>query len=206
MQLEKSELPSGYARVDYLESTGTQGLILDTIVPDDNIATKIVFSLTNLNFDWSSNNHFVIAKYENNNKRYRPIKITSGKQFQVQNSNASVLYSKSIDLNKHTIIFNGENHKGYFDNTLFGSAIATSLAGHAGGGIGISAQSSISSTLETNSFTPMRLYELSFYDNSTNEILGEFIPCLDKDNIPCLYDKVSKQTFYNRGTGEFLYG
>ena len=32
------------------------------------------------------------------------------------------------------------------------------------------------------------------------------IPCLDSDNKPCMYDTVSKKTFYNNGTGEFLYG
>ena len=31
------------------------------------------------------------------------------------------------------------------------------------------------------------------------------IPCLDTHSVPCMYDTVSKQTFYNQGTGEFSY-
>ena len=29
------------------------------------------------------------------------------------------------------------------------------------------------------------------------------IPCLDENGVPCMYDTISKQTFYNQGTGEF---
>lgn len=31
------------------------------------------------------------------------------------------------------------------------------------------------------------------------------VPALDNNGRPCMYDTVSKQTFYNQGTGEFLY-
>ena len=42
------------------------------------------------------------------------------------------------------------------------------------------------------------------YDN--DKIIRNFVPALDTTNKPCLYDTVSKQPFYNHGTGEFLYG
>ena len=31
------------------------------------------------------------------------------------------------------------------------------------------------------------------------------IPCLDETGAPCLYDLISHKTFYNQGTGDFLY-
>ena len=34
----------------------------------------------------------------------------------------------------------------------------------------------------------------------------DLIPCLDNKNRPCMYDTVSKRTFYNQGADEFLYG
>ena len=34
----------------------------------------------------------------------------------------------------------------------------------------------------------------------------DIIPVLDWDDVPCMYDKVSGEMFYNAGTGEFLYG
>lgn len=33
----------------------------------------------------------------------------------------------------------------------------------------------------------------------------DLIPALDKNGVPCMFDLISKSTFYNQGTGEFLY-
>ena len=37
------------------------------------------------------------------------------------------------------------------------------------------------------------------------DIIKELVPALDSSGRPCMYDTVSKQAFYNQGTGEFLY-
>ena len=34
----------------------------------------------------------------------------------------------------------------------------------------------------------------------------DLIPCLDDNGRPCMFDRVSRRSFYNSGTGEFLYG
>ena len=49
----------------------------------------------------------------------------------------------------------------------------------------------------------MRLYSFKIYDN--NKIIRDFIPVIDDKNIPCMYDKVSGEYFYNQGTNNFLY-
>lgn len=41
------------------------------------------------------------------------------------------------------------------------------------------------------------------WDNGT--IVRDFIPVLDMNDVPCMYDKVTDELFYNAGTGEFLY-
>ena len=33
----------------------------------------------------------------------------------------------------------------------------------------------------------------------------DFIPVLDLNDVPCMYDKVTRKLFYNAGVGEFLY-
>lgn len=33
----------------------------------------------------------------------------------------------------------------------------------------------------------------------------DLIPALDKNDVPCMFDLISKSTFYNQGTGKFLY-
>lgn len=54
-------------------------------------------------------------------------------------------------------------------------------------------------------YSSIKLYYIKFY-NYNDELIRDFIPVLDENNIPCLYDKISKSYFYNQGTGQFLYG
>lgn len=44
----------------------------------------------------------------------------------------------------------------------------------------------------------------SFY-NPNGDTINNFIPALDTSEHPCMYDTISKQTFYNAGTGKFGY-
>lgn len=44
------------------------------------------------------------------------------------------------------------------------------------------------------------------YKHTRNGVLiRDFIPVLDWNDRPCMYDKVTDELFYNQGTGEFLY-
>ena len=38
------------------------------------------------------------------------------------------------------------------------------------------------------------------------EIIKDFIPVVDKNGVACLYDKVSGEFYYNKGTGNFTTG
>lgn len=48
-----------------------------------------------------------------------------------------------------------------------------------------------------------RMAYCKLYDNDT--LVRDFIPVLDSNDVPCMYDKVTDELFYNKGTGEFLY-
>ena len=52
-------------------------------------------------------------------------------------------------------------------------------------------------------YTYQKLYGMKITIN--NVLTKDFLPALDSNNVPCLYDKVSKQYFYNAGTGTFAY-
>lgn len=41
------------------------------------------------------------------------------------------------------------------------------------------------------------------YDGET--LVRDYVPCLDDNNVPCMYDKVTKTPYYNAGTGNFTY-
>lgn len=49
-----------------------------------------------------------------------------------------------------------------------------------------------------------KIYGAKIYDINNN-LVRNFIPCLDTNDVPCFYDSVNKQTYYNRGTGTFDY-
>ena len=42
------------------------------------------------------------------------------------------------------------------------------------------------------------------WDNGN--LVRDFIPVLDWNDVPCMYDKVSGELFYNKGKGQFAYG
>lgn len=48
-----------------------------------------------------------------------------------------------------------------------------------------------------------RIYYFKMYDNDV--LVRDFIPVLDENNVPCMYDRVTKQFYYNSGTGDFTY-
>ena len=56
-----------------------------------------------------------------------------------------------------------------------------------------------------NSMSNIKVYSFKMW-NENSELILDLIPVLDKNNTPCMYDKVSKQFFYNQGSGEFGYG
>ena len=42
--------------------------------------------------------------------------------------------------------------------------------------------------------------------SKNNILIRDFVPCLDNNNVPCMYDKVEKKAYYNAGSGSFTYG
>lgn len=49
-----------------------------------------------------------------------------------------------------------------------------------------------------------KLYRFKVWDDNSN-LVFDFRPCLDDNNVPCLYEEVTKQYFHNSGTGTFEY-
>lgn len=50
----------------------------------------------------------------------------------------------------------------------------------------------------------VKLYYLKITESGT--LVRDFIPVMDNNNVPCLFDKVEGKLYYNQGEGEFLYG
>lgn len=54
-------------------------------------------------------------------------------------------------------------------------------------------------------FSCIKLSKLKYYDIN-DRLMRDFIPVLDESGVACLYDKVTKTYFYNKGTGSFIAG
>ena len=50
----------------------------------------------------------------------------------------------------------------------------------------------------------IKLYSAKFWQDDI--LVRDFIPVLDKDGVPCMYDKVEHKFYYNAGTGDFIAG
>lgn len=50
-----------------------------------------------------------------------------------------------------------------------------------------------------------KIYTFKMYDNSNN-LIRDFIPVLDENNVACLYELVEGKFYYNKGTGNFAAG
>jgi len=49
-----------------------------------------------------------------------------------------------------------------------------------------------------------KIYRVTIYEN--NAPIADYLPCLDNNNIPCMWENVTGQYIYNSGTGDFTYG
>ncbi len=49
-----------------------------------------------------------------------------------------------------------------------------------------------------------RFFYFKIYDNDV--LVRDFIPILDSNGTPCMYDKVQSEVYYNAGTGNFIAG
>ena len=49
-----------------------------------------------------------------------------------------------------------------------------------------------------------KYYSVKFYENNT--LVRDFIPALDYNETPCMYERVEGKFYYNAGTGNFIAG
>lgn len=194
----KDGLPDGYTKVDYLQSTGTQWIDMG-VAPDQN--TKVILKVlaTNLN---ASSGVSLIGSRSSNNSSDQFFTYISGDQgflFRVDGEEAASAFTN------------------FKVNTLYTITLSTSrfLVDENGNRVHtmyISSSSDFTSTVTMALFRSKpfsmgfigNIYVCKHYNN--DHLIQHFVPCLDSDGVPCMYDLVSKTTFYNQGTGSFTWG
>lgn len=194
------EIPSSYTRCKYLESSGTQ--YIDTgVIATVNTGISIDYSYNQID---SSTNAGMCGIYQGTNPRTDTLFITtnSGKT-----DSAVYLFDRGATLNTNKVLeantmYNAKtnwlnSNKLNFENGTNTADVGTNgvvsrniiLFGRDSGG--------------NYALTKARIYSCKFSEN--NIITHDLIPCLDSTNTPCFYDAITKQTYYNAGTGTFTY-
>ena len=193
------DIPFGYKRCKFLKKSGTA--YIDTgIIPDKSMDYDIVFDVEstyqgalyvfgsdssyyvgfNLGADFSNEMGIRICKFDTSGHYYATyIVINSGVQYSVQ------ICKNKILVNSKVFSTDSGQYVCAYSLILFG----TKRNGKA----------MVNDTYCKN----LRIYSFTISKDG-NKIMN-LIPALDRNGTPCMYDTVSKQTFYNAGTGNFLY-
>ena len=199
ISIHQGSIPSGYKQVEYLTSNGKQYILTDFI---PKIGDSVVFY-----FRRKSNEQYDAPIYSTSNE-------DSGRQLAIllgayTNDTPNITYYKYFT--------NGNASR--IGNTFVSSKMQK-VEILSDGTINIARENCKEEVSKEKQETdaPLYVFERS---NHTYHFIGDIstvnfkrnnvdvlnlVPCLDYNNRPCMYDTVSKKTYYNSGTGEFLYG
>ena len=187
----------------YIQSTGTQ--YIDTgITPNQDTKVEIKVSLNSLYTDGNSNKGIIGARESGESKAYHLIAGGGGSGtealFSGYGTTNTMITSNTLPLERnvdYTII--KDKNITSVNSTPVATADAQNFT--APYPLVIFAVRNGSTTPEF--YGSMKLYYCKIYQGS--ELVRDFIPVLNPEGIPCLYDKVTQQYFYNSGEGAFRY-
>lgn len=180
-------LPSGYTKLEYIQSTGTQ--YIDTVFEPNN-DTRVIMDAeyvgtgstsewffgcrgsTSLKFDFCVYNSKTVFydAYESKNVTY---KVEDSRHLIDKNKNVTSIDGSVVNTFDISTFSAGQN--------LY--LLALNNAG----------------TLTRPA--PAKLYSCQIYDNDV--LVRDFVPCIKDDGTVGLYDLVGKQFYGNAGTGTF---
>lgn len=195
--LEK-ELP--YTPLSYLESTGTQYIKTGHAFKDD-YQFEITFenitpSCTVFGGRTTSVRTAIIFQHAESSNT---VLCIAG-----LNSVTTPFIFGDLSKGKHTIKMSVASNKGsaWVDGVLKYSNVSFNGTYISGTPQAIFGDAYDSSTVKE--FSSSKVYSLKMWQSG--KLVRDFIPVLDANNKPCMYDKVNDKYYYNSGTGDFKIG
>ncbi len=191
-----SVLPEGYTQVEYIESTGTQ--YIDTgYDPVKNTAIEIGYEFTSIP---ASNFYYVFGNYNAAGKNSTRLMTNRSTGKTVINmftatdaSNFEISSAKGVNTRYDDVVSNGAyttNGTAYtIPDTTEGTSNSRNLV--------------LFANYADGRKSYMKLYYCRIREGDT--LIRDYIPCLDANGVPCLYEAVAGATYYNDGTGSFDY-
>lgn len=202
MMLKKSGggLPDGYTAVNYLQSSGEQWIEMG-VAPNQNTKAVLKIKIDELTRQGAS----LIGSRTD---------VNSDDQFITYlDDYGGTRFLFRMDGQPETITWKGLTTDKIYIVTLSGTEMKAKLE---------DGTAVFSKTFSVNDFTSTvtmalfrskgvsgayfqgRIYSCKHY--SGDELIQDFVPCLDTGGVPCMFDLVSQKPFYNVGTGSFTWG
>ena len=183
-----------YEAVEYIEATGTQYIVSD-YVPNQN--TRIEMKMNKPSWHeqwdsmWGSENKFTFMQYgwniTNKQLQLEMWGSSQGTGIDIQfNTDVEVILDASIPLFQYG---------NYTYTPSFGSQSPT--------GVMIIFGKRQTGTTSMDHLSNYKLYYFKIYENGT--LVRNYMPALDNNSVPCLYETVNKTYVYNSGSGTFNY-
>lgn len=195
----QSGLPDGYTAVDYLQSSGVQWIEMG-VAPNQN--TKAVLKIK-IN-DFSSQGSSLIGSRTGTN--------SNDQFFTYLDNYGGGRFLFRMDGQTEATTFSGVKTNTFYTITLSGTEMKAELAD------GTAVFSKTFSVPDFTSTVTMALFKSKPFNDgfrgriyrckhySGNELIQDFVPCLDTRGVPCMFDLVSQKSFYNKGYGSFTWG
>lgn len=199
------DLPEGYTKLEYIESTGTQYIDTGVIYTDVlnarlELDAVMLDSSTTVRGIGRSGSYFGGPFVGLQNDGLFGYSAGIGDQITGVSGSSNIRYKYDLNIPASTYVVKDENNNVLVNVTNITKSTRSEtpsciLFGYygnptTGGG--------------PYKLRSMKIYSAQFYDNGT--LVRDFVPCLDDSNIPGLYDLVNQQMYYNAGTGAFLSG
>lgn len=179
--------------LDYIESTGTQ--YIDTgFKPNQN--TEIQVNGKNIS-DYYICGVGKAGTYTSCGILLHSSGYYGGRWRSGSSTNETILSSTQADTQNH--IFKVNKTGFWIDNTSIGT-FSSSYNFQETYSIYLFAMNVYTSALCATTI----IKNAKIYDNGT--LVRDFVPVLDYNDVPCLWDKVTESFYYNAGTGTFNYG
>ena len=197
---EQGGLPEGYTAVDYLQSSGTQWIEMG-VAPNQN--TKAVLKIKINDFNEIHGSSLIGSRTDTNpnDQFFTYLDGVGGGRFLLRvDGQAKAISWTGLTTDKiYTVTLSGTEMKAELEDgtAVFSKTFSVS-----------DFESTVTMALfNSKSFDygfQGRIYSCKHY--SGDELIQDFVPCLDTGGVPCMFDFVSQKPFYNKGTGSFTWG
>lgn len=195
-------ISSASTLLNYLESTGTQ--YIDTeIIPTADMGMRITYSVIQPGsaavcglFKGTSTtlaNAFFISSNDG---------TTTTAPYVAHGTKGYVVDGSHVPLNRIAtvmICYMGNGMIYFNDKPLGGTQTSSNFANAS-----IPLFARLNVTNNHTACSSVRIYRVEITEQ--NRTTHKFVPALDGNNVPCMYDEITKKYHYNKGTGEFNYG